>query len=98
MTEYKSTFHHMTHTAQETMAKQIIRTFFTLSSPNELNISSRQKSTTIDLLQKQGPTVALFDSILSNVLSDQMSDTFARFKKTEIFIDEVSRSLLSSSR
>jgi len=66
-------------------SKQIFDTFFTSGCPNEINTTRRLINETLEKRDKSGPVLDLFDKIMSTVESEQMSDTFLRFKKTSDF-------------
>jgi hypothetical protein len=69
-----------------TLATQIMKTFFMKGKPNELNTSRRLIINCTNRLQRDGPIEQLFDPIISNIMVDQLTDSYERFRHSEMFL------------
>ena len=74
-----------TNGASDDLARQIMDTFFEAGSPNELNTSQRLITQTRNMFETDGPIPTLFDHLVTDILVEQLNDTFARFKRSEEF-------------
>lgn len=61
------------------IAKSIMKTFFEKGFINKLNTSSRLIRKCVNDYTQNGAKEDLFDDNLSNIISEQLSDTFTRF-------------------
>lgn len=78
------------------IAKKIMKAFFELGSPTQLNTSSLLIKKCFQNFNESGAKEDLFDEIVKAVLSEQLLDTFKRFQKDEGF-DKVARVIISQS-
>jgi hypothetical protein len=73
----------------KTLAIQIMQTFLKKGSPNEVNTSRKLITAITTRFASEGAVLDLFDSIVKDVVTECLNDTFSRFRRTDEFLEVV---------